>query len=86
MAEQVKSRRQLQGVVISDKMDKTITVEVKTYKNHPIYGKRVEYRKKCKAHDEREEANVGDVVVIEETRPLSATKYFRLLKIVKKGE
>ena len=42
--------------------------------------------KKYKAHDEREEANVGDVVVIEETRPLSATKYFRLLKIVKKGE
>ncbi len=86
MAEQVKAKRQLQGVVISDKMDKTITVEVKTYKNHPIYGKRVEYRKKFKAHDEKEEAKPGDVVIIEETRPLSATKYFRLIEIVKKGE
>lgn len=86
MEEQVKARRQLQGVVVSDKMDKTITVEVATHKTHPIYGKRVEYRKKYKAHDEREEAKVGDTVIIEETRPLSATKYFRLLKIVKKGE
>mgnify|MGYP002563993331 CR=1 FL=1 len=50
MAEQVKTRRQLQGVVVSDKMDKTITVEVRTYKTHPIYGKRVQYRKKYKAN------------------------------------
>lgn len=48
MAEQVKTRRQLQGVVVSDKMDKTITVEVRTYKTHPIYGKRVQYRKSIK--------------------------------------
>ena len=86
MAEQVKTRRQLHGVVVSDKMDKTITVEVRTYKTHPIYGKRVQYRKKYKAHDEREEAKVGDTVVIEETRHLSATKYFRLVKIAKRGE
>lgn len=88
MAEEikVKTRRQLQGIVVSDKMQKTITVEVRTYKTHPIYGKRVQYRKKYKAHDEREEAKVGDTVLIEETRPLSATKYFRLIRIVKRGE
>jgi small subunit ribosomal protein S17 len=86
MAEQEKQRRRLQGTVTSDKMDKTITVEVSTYKNDPIYGKRVEYRKKYKAHDEKEEAKIGDVVLIEETRHISATVYFRLVKIVKKGE
>jgi len=86
MAEEKKTRRRLQGVVVSDKMNKTITVEVSTHKNHPIYAKRVEYRKKYKAHDEKEEAKVGDTVLIEETRHLSATKYFRLIKIVKRGE
>jgi len=79
------SRRQLEGVVTSDKMDKTITVEVKTYKVNPMYGKRVEYRKKYKAHDEREEAKIGDTVLIEETRHISATVYFRLVKVLKKG-
>jgi small subunit ribosomal protein S17 len=91
MAEETKTtgeltRRRLTGIVTSDKMDKTIVVEVKTYKNHPIYGKRVEYRKKYKAHDEKEEAHVGDEVLIEETRHLSATVYFRLISILKKGE
>lgn len=87
MEEQVKKiRRQLQGVVVSDKMDKTITVQVSTYTTHPIYKKRVGYRKKYKAHDEKNEAKTGDTVLIEETRHLSATKYFRLIKIVKRGE
>ncbi len=81
-----KARRRLEGVVTSDKMDKTITVEVKTYKNDPIYGKRVEYRKKYKAHDEKEEAHIGDTVEIEETRHISATVYFRIIKVLKKGE
>jgi small subunit ribosomal protein S17 len=81
-----KTRRRFTGVVTSDKMDKTITVEVSTYKNDPIYGKRVEYRKKYKAHDENEEASEGDTVLIEETRHISATVYFRLIKVVKKGE
>lgn len=85
MAE-VKTKRRLIGTVVSDKMDKTITVEVKTYKNHPIYGKRVEYRKKYKAHDENEVANVGDTVEIEETRHIAATVYFRLVKVIAKGE
>lgn len=73
------------GRVVSDKMDKTITVMVETYKKHPLYGKRVKYSKKYKAHDERNEAKVGDIVRIMETRPLSATKRFRLVEIVEKA-
>jgi len=86
MSDTQQAKRRLEGVVTSDKMDKTITVEVKTYKNNPIYGNRVEYRKKYKAHDEKEEASVGDLVLIEETRHISATVYFRLVKVLKKGE
>ena len=67
-------------------MDKTITVKVETKKMHPLYGKRVEYSKKFKAHDENNEANVGDIVTIMETRPLSATKRFRLVEIVQKAQ
>jgi small subunit ribosomal protein S17 len=63
-------------------MDKTITVLVETYKKHPLYGKRVKYSKKFKAHDELNEAKAGDVVRIMETRPLSATKRFRLVEVV----
>ncbi len=66
-------------------MDKTITVVVETKKNHPIYGKRLNYSKKYKAHDENNEAKVGDIVKIMETRPLSATKRFRLVEIVEKA-
>ena len=71
--------------VVSDKMDKTITVMVETKKTHPLYGKRVKYSKKFKAHDENNEARIGDKVVIMETRPLSATKRFRLVEIVEKA-
>ena len=73
------------GTVVSDKMDKTITVIVETKKTHPLYGKRVKYSKKFKAHDENNEAKIGDKVVIMETRPLSATKRFRLVEIVEKA-
>jgi small subunit ribosomal protein S17 len=73
------------GRVVSDKMDKTITVLVETYKKHPLYGKRVKYSKKYKAHDENNIAKVGDIVKIMETRPLSATKRFRLVAIVEKA-
>ena len=73
------------GLVTSDKMDKTITVVVETKKTHPLYGKRVKYSKKFKAHDENNEARIGDRVEIMETRPLSATKRFRLVKIVEKA-
>lgn len=79
------SRKVIQGRVVSDKMDKTIVVIVETYKNHPVYGKRVRYSKKFKAHDEKNEAKIGDVVKIMETRPLSATKRFRLIEVVQKA-
>ncbi len=79
------SRRVIRGRVVSDKMDKTIVVLVETHKNHPLYGKRVQYSKKYKAHDELNEAKVGDLVEIMETRPLSATKRFRLVKVVEKA-
>ncbi|EFR98961.1 30S ribosomal protein S17, partial [Listeria seeligeri FSL N1-067] len=68
-----------------DKMDKTITVVVETYKKHGLYGKRVKYSKKFKAHDENNIAKTGDVVRISETRPLSATKHFRLLEVVEEA-
>ncbi|MBF0780747.1 MULTISPECIES: 30S ribosomal protein S17 [unclassified Granulicatella] len=78
-------RKVYQGRVVSDKMDKTITVIVETYKTHPTYGKRVKYSKKFKAHDENNSAKMGDIVKIMETRPLSATKHFRLLEIVEES-
>ena len=78
-------RKVYTGRVVSDKMDKTVTVVVETYKKHTLYGKRVKYSKKFKAHDELNEAKIGDVVRIMETRPLSATKRFRLLEIVEKA-
>ena len=73
------------GRVVSDKMDKTITVQVDTRKTHPKYGKRVKYSKKYKAQDEVNSAKEGDIVRIMETRPLSATKRFRLLEIVEEA-
>ena len=79
-------RRSIQGVVVSDKNDKTIGVLVETHKKHAKYGKRVKYRKKYYAHDEKNEAKVGDVVTIMETRKLSATKRFRLVSIDKTAE
>ena len=79
------NRKTYRGTVISDKMDKTITVIVETKKTHPIYGKRVKYSKKFKAHDEKNEAKIGDKVLIMETRPLSATKRFRLVESVEKA-
>ncbi|RST58339.1 30S ribosomal protein S17 [Siminovitchia terrae] len=78
-------RKVYTGRVVSDKMDKTVTVMVETYKKHSLYGKRVKYSKKFKAHDELNEAKVGDVVRIMETRPLSATKRFRLVEVVEKA-
>ncbi|CCQ93741.1 ribosomal protein S17 (BS16) [[Clostridium] ultunense Esp] len=85
MAEGRKLRRTFVGKVVSDKMDKTIVVLVETHKRHPLYGKRVKYSKKFKAHDERNEAKIGDTVMIMETRPLSRDKHFRLVKIVEKA-
>ena len=80
------ARRTIQGVVVSDKNDKTIVVLVETHKRHSKYGKRVKYGKKYYAHDENNDAKVGDTVTIMETRKLSATKRFRLVSIDKKAE
>ena len=85
MTEARNARKVYQGRVVSDKMDKTVTVAINTYKNHPVYGKRVKYTKKFKAHDENNEAKTGDLVRIMETRPTSATKRFRLVEIVEKA-
>ncbi|MFF2484075.1 30S ribosomal protein S17 [Paenibacillus sp. NPDC058071] len=70
------------GKVVSDKMDKTIVVAVETYKKHDLYHKRIKYTKKFKAHDENNEAKIGDTVKIMETRPLSKDKRFRLVEVV----
>ncbi|KZE37345.1 MULTISPECIES: 30S ribosomal protein S17 [Bhargavaea] len=78
-------RKVYTGRVVSDKMDKTVTVVVETYKKHPVIGKRVKYSKKYKAHDENNVAKTGDIVRIMETRPLSATKRFRLVEVVEKA-
>ena len=78
-------RTSLQGVVVSDKMDKTIVVEVETHKRHAKYLKRIKYSNKYYAHDEKNEAHVGDVVTIMGCRPLSATKRFRLVSIDQKA-
>ncbi len=78
------NRKTYVGRVVSDKMDKTITVLVETKKEHPIYQKQVKYSKKYKAHDENNAAQIGDLVEIMETRKLSATKTTRLVKIVEK--
>ena len=78
-------RTSLQGVVVSNKMNKTIVVEVETHKKHPKYAKRVKYSNKYYAHDENNVANVGDTVTIMGCRPLSATKRFRLVSVDKKA-
>ncbi len=85
MTEERNKRKVYQGRVVSDKMEKTIVVEVSTYKTHPVYGKRVRYSKKYKAHDENNQAKMGDVVRIMETRPLSKTKNFRLMDVVEES-
>lgn len=86
MSDERNARKVYQGRVVSDKMDKTITVVIDTYKSAPVYGKRVRYSKKYYAHDENNEAKSGDTVEIMETRPLSAKKRFCLVKIVKKAD
>ena len=81
----MENKRVLVGKVVSDNTDKTITVLVETYKKDSLYGKRVKYSKKYAAHDEKNEAKVGDTVKIVETRPLSRTKHYRLVEVVEKA-
>ena len=80
-----KVRKERIGVVISDKMDKTITVQVDRVSRHPVYNRSIRKATKFKAHDEKNEAKLGDVVRIQETRPLSKTKRWRLVEVVKRS-
>lgn len=85
MAEIIRNERKTRiGIVASNKMDKTITVEVHTKDKHPIYKKTINKTSSFKAHDEKNECSIGDIVEIEETRPLSKTKRWRLVRIVEK--
>ncbi|MBE3591294.1 MAG: 30S ribosomal protein S17 [Firmicutes bacterium] len=79
-------RKQRVGTVVSDKMDKTVVVAVETLATHPLYGKRVRRTKKFKAHDEANECRVGDRVRIEETRPLSREKRWRVIQILERAK
>jgi len=79
------NRKERVGVVVSDKMDKTITVQVQRVMRHPVYGRSVRKSAKFKAHDEKNTAKAGDVVRILETRPLSKTKRWRLVEVVKRS-
>lgn len=89
MTEQVnvdvqKAQRHITGTVVSDKMNKTIVVEIKRETKHPKYGKYVKKFTKLYAHDEDNTCNIGDVVMIQQTRPISKTKCWRLVEVVKK--
>ncbi len=86
MTEERKSRKVRQGVVVSDVNDKTIVVQIEERKPHPVYKKMMTSTKKFHAHDEKNEAGVGDTVQIMETRPLSRKKRWRLLNIVEKAK
>jgi len=79
-------RKTRTGVVVSDKMDKTITVEIRTRVRHPLYGKIMNRTDRYKAHDEQNQCGVGDTVRIMETRPLSKTKRWRLVEILEKAK
>jgi small subunit ribosomal protein S17 len=73
-------KRELSGIVVSDKMDKTIVVQVETIKKHPKYSKRYKSHKKYKSHDENNEFKIGDKVTIQETRPISRDKKWQTVK------
>lgn len=83
---EVRGRRKVrQGVVVGDKMDKTVIVEVKTLVRHPLYGKIIRRSTKFKVHDENNEAGVGDTVEIMESRPISKEKRWRMVRVVEKA-
>ena len=79
-------RKTRRGYVVSDKMDKTVVVEVEDRVKHPLYGKVLRRTSKVKAHDEQNAAGVGDLVLIMETRPLSATKRWRVVEVLEKAK
>ena len=79
-------RKTRTGVVVSDKMDKTVVVAIKTKVRHPLYGKMVNRTRKFKAHDEHNSCGIGDTVKIMETRPLSKDKRWRVVEIIEKAK
>ncbi len=79
-------RKERTGIVTSNKMDKTVTVSIERKVKHPIYGKFVKSTKKFKAHDEKNDANMGDIVKITETRPMSKTKRWRVVEVVERAK
>ena len=86
MAEARGNRKTRTGVVVSDKMDKTIVVEIRTRVKHPLYGKIMNRTTKIKAHDENNACGIGDYVTVMETRPLSKDKRWRLVEIIEKAK
>ena len=86
MAEARGMRKTRTGVVVSDKMDKTIVVEIRTRVRHPLYGKIMNRTNKIKAHDELNQCGIGDTVRVMETRPLSKDKRWRLVEIIEKAK
>ena len=86
MAETRGMRKTRIGVVVSDKMDKTIVVAIRTRVKHPLYGKIMNRTSKIKAHDEENQCGIGDTVKIMETRPLSKEKHWRLVEIIEKAQ
>ena len=86
MSEQRGIRKERVGVVVSDKMDKTIVVEIRTRVKHPLYGKIMNRTTKLKAHDENNACGIGDTVRVMETRPLSHDKRWRLVEIIEKAK
>lgn len=86
MAEARGMRKTRIGVVVSDKMDKTIVVEIRTRVKHPLYGKIMNRTSKIKAHDEENQCGIGDTVRIMETRPISKDKRWRLVEIIEKAK
>ncbi len=86
MSEQKAIKRTLTGLVISDKMDKTITVKIERQVKHPKYGKFIKRSTKVHAHDEANECNMGDTVTVAESRPLSKSKSWQLVEVVEKAK
>jgi len=86
MSEQRGLRKTRVGKVVSDKMDKTIVVEINEHVRHPLYGKIMNQTSKLKAHDENNECGIGDTVRLMETRPLSKDKRWRLVEIIEKAK
>ncbi len=86
MSEERNMRKTRTGIVVSDKMDKTVVIAIKDNVRHPLYGKIVKRTSKIHAHDEKNECGIGDRVAVMETRPLSKTKRWRVVEIIEKAK